>query len=65
MTYEVFKTLNLDTLEDRNTKVHHNVIVELFGLYFELQWKHKRKAMSSNDQWKQHKKNLNVPSKEN
>jgi hypothetical protein len=44
VTNEILKTLNLDTFKDRNTKVHHNVIIKFLCFYFQLQWKHKRKA---------------------
>jgi hypothetical protein len=37
MTYEVFKTLNLDTLEDGHTKVCECAIIKLIGLHFQLQ----------------------------
>ncbi len=52
MTYELLKTLNLDTLEDRHTKVCDCAIKKNFGFHFQLQWEHKCKAISKNAQWK-------------
>ncbi len=34
MTYEAFKILNLDTLEDRHTKVCDCAIIKFIGLHF-------------------------------
>jgi hypothetical protein len=31
MTYEVLKTLKLETFKDRHTKVNDNAIIKLFG----------------------------------
>jgi len=49
VTYEVFKILNLDTLKDRNTKVHHNVIIQLLGLHFNENTKEKPQVQTTNE----------------
>lgn len=48
MIYEILKTLNLDTLEDKHTKVHDYVIKKFINLRFQLQWEHKCKVINMN-----------------
>ncbi len=43
---------DLDTFKNRRTKVHDYAIKKFLGLHFQLQWKHKCKAISTNTQWK-------------
>jgi len=52
VTYEIFKTLNLDTFKDRHIKVCDCAIIKFLSLHFQLQWKHKCKAINTNAQWK-------------